>query len=62
MTHTETWYKAYQNTIGNKKGYSKRLKELLEWDKPFVKKENDTNGKWSEYDSKCEALKILLEN
>ena len=41
------WEKAFEVSIGNSKGYAKRLRELLTWDKPIVSKENDTNGKVS---------------
>ena len=57
---TTTWENAYKHTIGNISGYSRRLNELINWDKPFVKKENDISGKWAEYESKISALNNLI--
>lgn len=56
----DTWERAYSRTIGNVKGYRKRLKELNTWDKPFVKKEDDKNGMWYEWACKILALENLL--
>lgn len=55
------WEKAFEVSIGNSKGYAKRLRELLTWDKPIVSKENDTNGKWCEWANKVSALETLLK-
>jgi hypothetical protein len=56
------WEKAFEVSIGNCKGYKKRLNELLTWDKPLVSKSKDTNGKWREWANKCSALQILIKN
>ena len=58
--NTAIWETAYKQSIGNVKGYSKRLRELLTWDKPTVSKKNDTGGKWAEWAKKCIALENLI--
>lgn len=56
----ETWVKAYTITLGNKRNYRMRLWELQTWDKPLNPKDNDPYNKWSEWETKIEALKYLL--
>lgn len=56
------WEKAFEVSIGNSNGYTKRLHELLTWDKPLVSEQNDNNGKWIEWTNKCSALENLIKN
>lgn len=55
-----TWERAYMSSIGNVKGYKKRLRELREWDKPLNDKTNDPARKWPEWAAKCIALENLI--
>ena len=57
---TAIWEKAFEVSIGNTKGYAKRLRELLTWDKPLTDKANDFGGKWTEWANKCSALETLI--
>jgi hypothetical protein len=57
---TNIWEKAYEVSIGNIQGYKKRLRELLEWDKPIILKVDDKDGKWIEWSKKCTALETLI--
>lgn len=51
----ETWMRCYMVTLKNKKAYKVRLHELLTWDNPPYKSQE-------EREAKIAALKYLIES
>ena len=59
-TSINPWVAKFRSIIGNTVGYSTRLDELQNWDKPSVTKTNDPKNEWYEHDAKVSALKTLI--